>query len=256
MKIIRADLYRFFHSNKLIVTLILYILALYFCNFSDMIQFNEFLSVDTMIDSITESGWFREILYVISALPFTLCYCEDISNNYFLCINTRTNITSYARSKALVTILSTFFVSIAGLLMVIVLFSFNYPLYDPKSALQLNISGGYGTLTTGAFPFLFFFVRILLFASGSVLWAIIALFVSSYQPDYFLTTVMPFVSSYVIYRFVMNLPDILNIDYCISGYCVIDHAGIMYNFLYSMGYIWLAILIISTAFIQKLERSI
>lgn len=256
MKILRADFYRLFHSNRLFIALILYILAVYFCNYSDILQFNEFLSVDTLIDCITESGWFREILYIVSALPFVLCYCEDINNNYFLCITTRTNVTAYARSKVIVTILSTFFITILGFFLAIVLFAIKYPMYDSNAIEYLNISGAYGVLTLSKYPFTFFIVRIVLFASGSVLWSIISLYVSSYQPDFFLTAAMPFVSSYIIYRLTMNLPDMLNIDYCISGYGVIENVSVLYNFIYSLGYIWLIILVISISFVRKLERNV
>ena len=255
MEILRADIYRLFHSKRLLFTLVLYILVIYFCNISDILLFQEFISVDTLIDSITESGWFREVLYVVSALPFSQCYCEDIRNHYFINVNTRTTITSYAHSKAFVTIFSTFLVSVAGFFIAIFMLSMQFPLYDPNAAYSLNITGTYGVLTLGHYPFLFFLVRVILFASGNTLWAMISLFVSSYHPDFFLTAAMPFISSYLIYRFVMNLPDILNIDYCISGYSVIEKTGLFFNFIYSIGYIWLLIFIAAIGFTRKLERS-
>lgn len=255
MKVLRCDIYRLFNSNRLILAFIIYILVVHFCNYSDIFQSKEFMSVDYLIDCITESGWFRELLYVISAFPFVLSHCEDVKNHYILNIVTRTSITAYALSKTIVTIFSTFFISITGFIISIVLFSFLYPTYDPYAHSQLNLSGAYGVLTIGQFPFTFFVVRVLLFASGSSLWAIISLLVSSYKPDFFLTTAMPFISSYIIFRFAMNFSDFLNIDYCISGYRVIKNTSILYNFIFAMSYIWLLILIISIAFIKQLERN-
>lgn len=255
MNMLRADIYRLFYSKRLMFMVVLYVAAIFLCNYSDLFQFNEFLSVDTLIDSITESGWFREILYLISALPFTLCYCEDSAHNYMYHSLSRGTITAYARSKLIVTVSGTFLLSLTGFYLSILLLAMWFPLYDPNALNQLNISGGYGLLTLSSYPYTFFIVRVLLFSSGCALWSVITLFVSSYKPDYFLTTVMPFISSYIIYRLSMNLPDILNIDFCISGYGIIKNAGLVYNFLYAIGYIWLLIIIIGIFFIRRLERS-
>lgn len=255
MKMLRADTYRLFHSKRLLFVLMLYVAAIFLCNYSDLYQFNEFLSVDTLIDSITESGWFREILYLISALPFTLCYCEDSTHNYMYHSFSRGTITTYAHSKVIITVVGTFFLSLIGFSISISLLALWFPIYDPNAFTQLNISGGYGQLTLSPYPYTFFIARVLLFSSGCALWSIITLFISSFKTDYFLTTIMPFISSYIIYRLSMNLPDLFNVDFCISGYGVIKNASLLNNFLYAMGYIWLLITLVSIFFIRRLERS-
>ena len=253
--IYEPDLFRLFHTKKIIVSILGVILAVIAGNILEMKEQADFLTVDTIMDSFLDGGWYRNFIFVLGAVPFAVSYFEDKSHGFHRQMILRMGLEKYTSSKVKYTALSAFFVSFVGLWGAAGILSLffkpcYYELYH-----EVNYSLPYGNVAAEGKTMLFLFYRITLFSLGTAFWAVFALLLSVFKMEKMVIPTLPFIGSFCESRLRFFLPAWLLADACISGENLLPF-GILPNFLYGCCYLLLWICIFGVAFYFLVKRSI
>lgn len=114
----------------------------------------------------------------------------------------RTGVRRYAISKVLVSALSGFLTTFVGLALFVLIIRIKLPLSSDASA------GGsvYASLVEQGMPIQYFLFHITHFSLTAALFAVIAIWVSTYIPNKFVTIAAPLVIYFVTFRFTTQLP--------------------------------------------------
>lgn len=107
--IYEPDLFRLFHTKKIIVSVLGVILVVIAGNILEMKEQADFLTVDTIMDSFLDGGWYRNFIFVLGAVPFAVSYFEDKSHGFHRQMILRMGLEKYTSSKVKYTALSAFF---------------------------------------------------------------------------------------------------------------------------------------------------
>lgn len=251
---IKAEIYRVRCSRRLYLSFFLIVMGICVCNISDILDQSEFVTVTYIFDMVTLQGWFRELIFVLSAWPFAISYCEDCEHQFRKSIRVRTSEIHYAVSKAMVVMIGTFGFVVIACVTACVILSFRFPLTESQIGMQENWTGAYGLFLTGRNPILFLLIRIILFALGTVVFAMLSLAISSIRPDYYITICAPFVSSFICKRLDQILPGYFSIQACLSGELIFENAGLQINFGYSVLFLMMVSIFIGVFFLYTLHR--
>lgn len=253
---LRADEYRILHKQWMILGIIAVSAIICISNLSDILTGQPDLTVDQMIVQTTESGWFRNLLFSASAIPFVCSYCDDVEHKYREMMVMRMGVQSYAWSKFWYNALASFLASFLGFLFAAFLGSFFFDMYYYLSYGNMMVYGSvYKVLLAGKFPFLFLLVHVLIFSCGVVLWSSFALLSSTIWQDKLIVLAMPFVASYLAERLTISWPYMFNVDACISGYPIFEE-NIWGSMIYSISFLLFFSFLCGVLFVWRVEKSV
>lgn len=253
--ICQPDLFRLIHKKDMWISILAVIAVVVGSNITEMIVYKEFLTVDTIMDDFLYSGWFRNILFVVAAIPFSRSYCQDVSHGFRDAMVLKMGSERYAWSKVKYNAYSAFAVTLTGLLISAYFFSlFFEPCYYEVFG-EMNYTYFYGTLAAEGKTLLFVLTRSVLFSCGAALFSTFALLVSVWNPEPLVILAVPFIVSYVEGRFMFFVPSWMRIDNCVSGDVLIS-GGIAANFLYAICFMLLLIMVAGSIFVYQVKRSV
>lgn len=224
-------------------------------NLTELEQQWEFRTVDTIMDNFLYGGWYRNLVFVVAAVPFARSYCQDTVHRFRDAMVQKMGIFRYAWSKVCHTALSAFLVASTGLLLSALIFSvFCDPCYYEKFG-EMNYTYPYGMLAASGNTALYVVVRSMLFAMGAAFWSTFALVVSTWNPEPLTILAVPFIGSYIEERFLFFIPTWMQIAGCVRGEEIIP-AGIAVNFLYGICFMLLLIVLLGILFYYRVKRSV
>lgn len=254
----RADGYRLMRKPELwiaVIAVAVVAIGNTLPELSQMVQ-KEFLTVDKIIDNITTvGGWYRNLIFMIAAIPFAGSYCKDTEHHFREGMLWRAKGESYIWSKILWNGAASFFATFVGLFIAVVMFSFFQKFYYYDVGPQGDYFGIYTEILEAGHPFCFIFIRIVIFSIGSMFWSTAALTVSAWKQDILVVYATPFLASYILARIQNVMPEFINIDFCIAGRELIPYSWLS-NLLYGIFFLMFLTLVFGNIFAWKVKRSV
>lgn len=122
--IYRSDMFRLVHSNKFLFSIAGIVAIVLLSNVSEVLECQEFLAVDTIMDNFLYGGWYRNLLFIVAAYPFSRSYYQDTVHGFCGVMIQKAGILQYAGSKVWCTAFSAFTVTFSGLLLSAGIFGF------------------------------------------------------------------------------------------------------------------------------------
>lgn len=250
----RSDMFRLIHSYEFLFSIAGIVVIVLLSNVSEVLEYQEFLAVDTIMDNFLYGGWYRNLLFIVAAYPFSRNYYQDTVHGFCGAAIQKAGIYQYAWSKVWCTAFSAFAVTFSGLLVSAGIFSiFCVPCYYEKFG-EMNYTYPYGVLAAAGFTMLFLLVRSVLFSFGAAFWSVFALVTSTWRAEPLVILTAPFIGSYVESRFQFFLPPWMQVNACISGDELIV-SGIIANFAYGICFLWLLTVLLGILFFYRIKRS-
>lgn len=220
MGYIKADLKRCFTSIWFFIAVLGISLSYFFGDFGDLTANTSRFDVLSFMKISSSIGYFSELTILLSALPFTMSFCEDIENNYIKFLIMRGNSFKYALSKTIVCILSSLISVFLGKACVILFLTTKLPLVSKVTGnydVFINETFGY-LLINGKF-ILYFIVQIFFTAIICSMFSIIGLTITAYINNKFLAITAPIIIYFIFYQIsrAMDLPTYLSVNRLMSG---------------------------------------
>lgn len=251
----QPDLFRLIHGDRLWLSIAGIIVVVMGSNLTEVMENRDFLAVDTIMDNFLYGGWYRNLLFVVAAFPFSRSYYQDTMHGFRDTMVIKMGNFHYAWSKVWCTAGSAFAVTFSGLLLSSALFSLlAAPCYYEMFG-EMNYTYPYGMLAAGGNTVLFLVMRSALFSLGAAFWSTFALVCSTWTPEPLVILAVPFIGSYIESRFRFFVPSWMQIDACVSGDEMI-RGGIAVNFLYGMCFMLLLIVLLGILFFYRVRRSV
>lgn len=188
-------------------------------------------SVIYHIDIFLGLDSYRKIVAVLGALPFAANFSEEWNNSVTNNCVVKCGIKKYAFSNVLFCHITSLLTVFIGMMIFAGLYSFFIPFYefDPNPKVT-----PYGIFLDNGFPLIYMLARIFIFSASCAMWSVMGLLLSGFFPNKYIAVCSPFVASYIIERFTMQLPPFLNL-YPLSLSFMDEHINPLAAFLYSYG---------------------
>lgn len=245
---IRMDIQRAFCS-KLFIAGVLCTIGVCYLN----ISWDNMLSASVMyLVNGLAFGSQVQVLFVCGALPYAAAYLSDWNNGYIRLLVIRGNLRSYLRSKVLVTALSGFFSVLIGKLLFAGSLCLFYPLtsaFDAPEKIGIN-------LLYYIHPWAYFIGDALLYALAAAGFAVMALLVSGFILNTFVTLASPLVLFFAITSIyqIFHLPQGIDLNGLTMGYIYVYADSWQFTLLHII-IVWLIVILIAgKLFIWRAER--
>ncbi len=193
-----------------------------------------------------------QVLFVCGALPYATAYLNDWNNGYIRLLVIRGNLRSYLRSKVLVTALSGFFSVFIGKLLFVSSLCLFYPWtseFDVPDKIGVN-------LLYYIHPWAYFIGDALLYALAAAGFAVMALLVSGFVLNTFVTIASPLVLFFAITSIyqIFHLPQGIDLNALTMGYIYAYADSWQFTLLHII-IVWLIVILIAgKLFIWRAER--
>jgi len=193
-----------------------------------------------------------QVLFVCGAIPYATAYLNDWNNGYIRLLIVRGNLRSYLRSKVLVTALSGFFSVFIGKL----LFAGSLCLFYPWTS-EFDVPDKIGVnLLYYIHPWAYFIGDALLYALAAAGFAVMALVVSGFILNTFVTIASPLVLFFAITSIyqIFHLPQGIDLYALTMGYIYAYADSWQFTLLHII-IVWLIVILIAgKLFIWRAER--
>lgn len=198
------------------------------------------------------------IMYVlVAALPYAASFCADWNNQFIRPLLIRISWKSYTISKVTVCALSSAAAVALGEFLYIIFFCVQYPLVDPQGNMFENSTQlSYGFLLLEGHYITYFFCHILILATAAVFFSVLALSISAYLPNVFVTMASPVIAYYFLISLSYNLglPGWLDFNAIIKGDACMSSP--LLSILYTLCCIVLSSVFLGCLFARRLKRRI
>lgn len=218
-----ADLKRALFSYRFLISCVTYGLLL--CLNSPEEKYN---SAALNFYVMYNAGFFN-MFFICGAIPFSGCFAADARNGLFPYAIMRIGLKKYSATKIVVTYVSAFAVASIGSIILVLFLCCSSPL---EIGFFVDF-WGYDTLLGEQHYLQYFFVRIVLTSSIGASFAVIGLFLSSFDEQELTALVSPIVIYYVYNEFANwgMIPRPLNVSYLLFA-PINDNKSIYLNVLY------------------------
>lgn len=147
---------------------------------------------------MTHSFGFAQMLPVFCALPFATCFCTDWNNMFIKPCCVRGSTGAYAASKVLTCALAGAIAIGFGQILYLWILSLFLPIYSPDIEKNFSVPVFNDLVVGGNSVPLYFLYRILIWMAFFALFAVIALWISTYIPNVFVVLSTPVIIFFLI----------------------------------------------------------
>ncbi len=120
-------------------------------------------NVAYMLDLLLDLDTYRKIIPFFAAIPFAANYSNEylsgVSNFYIL----RSGIDNYISTNVIVNVISAFASTFAGLILYVLILSFNMPLYE---SIGNPTAAPYGVFLDIGFPIIYILIKVIIFSAS------------------------------------------------------------------------------------------
>lgn len=195
---LRSDIERSFYGPSFAIAVAGVVLSMLMGCTSEL-QYFKGQSMDVLtFFGMTHSFGFAQMLPVFCALPFATCFCTDWNHMYIKACCVRGSPGAYAASKVA---LSAFTGSIAiafGQIIYLWILSLAMPIYNPDIEKNFSVPVFNDLVSNGSYVPLYFLYRILIWAAFFALFAVIALWISTFIPNVFVVLSTPVIIYFLV----------------------------------------------------------
>lgn len=187
---------------------------------------------DTTIElsALLDISSMRKMIAVFGALPFAANFADEWTNRITIGCVSRCGIKRYAVSNAVMCFISSLVAVFLGMMLFTGVLSFFKPVFV-DSGNPMNILSE--TLLRGGAPWVYIMYRVFVFAASCAMWSVMGMMLTAFFPNKYVGLCAPFVASYILERFSMQLPPNFNLWYV--SLSNIGWENIWGQFFYSVG---------------------
>lgn len=160
------------------------------------------------IVSLLAFGSHIQLVFVCGAIPYAAAYLHDQEYGYIYSLVARSSLRSYLQSKVILTACSGFFAVFLGKILFVLMLLLRYPMVDGIPASEQGIA-----LWIDGKPWLYFAADAAIYAIAAAGFAVMALIVSHYTRNVFVTIMSPFVLYFMFSSLaqILQLPALLSV---------------------------------------------
>lgn len=199
---------------------------------------------------------FSMLSMIFATLPYATSFCTDWSNQFIRLSIIRTNIKSYGASKVLTSALAGGSAVALGEVLFILSLRLNLPLVNTQSPMFENAVAEpvYGILLSGGYFTAYFAAKILISFFAAAFFAVLALSISTYLTNVFVTFASPILSYYFLIKFFSNigLPEWFNLQTILFGYFAVGKP--FFSLLYSIFFVTLLCILMGILIVRQIQR--
>ena len=253
-KIIKTEIYRVIASPLFWISFIIIIVFCYMSCYEE-IRYIDTNDVEYIFDLMLGLGSFKNMIIFAASIPYMASFCSDWNNKFIQSVAIRSGVSSYAKSKLIVNIITTFLLVFLSLISFVLLLNLKMPLTYQDINSGVIISKPYGYILMGNSPIIYFIIRSFLISISAVFWCTVGLYISSYIPNNFVAISTPFISFYLLGEIGEFLPHFFNFRMLAYGFDVINK-GALITIIYTLVFFTVLTLIVGMLFIRNVKRRV
>lgn len=162
------------------------------------------------INVLLDISTLRKMIAIFGALPFAANFADEWTNHVTIGCVSRRGVKEYAVSNAVMCFISSLVTVFSGMMLFAGVQSFFKPVFI-DSGNPMNILSE--TLLRGGAPWVYITYRVFVFAASCAMWSVMGMTLTSFFPNKYVGLCSPFVASYILERFSMQLPPNFNLWY-------------------------------------------
>ena len=183
------------------------------------------------------SGIYRlYFLPVIAAIPYATSYCREYDKSIVLWTVSRSSKTNYTISKILINAFLSGICIMSGSVLFLTILQINLPFITEFNLHETAIQFPYANLLNSSRSFKYILnIAFRDFMLGSI-WSTIAISVSSYSPDKYVTILSPFVIKFLYIKFMkmIKISNSYRIDYWLAGSNIVKSENVTMLMLFTI----------------------
>lgn len=197
-------------------------------------------------------GSYVQMIFVCGAIPYATSYLSDLENGYIRFLVIRGDLSSYLRSKVIITALSGFVTVWIGKM----LFALSLRLVFPTVDKYTSMSDVGVDILYAVNPWAYIAADAVLYAIAAAGFAVMALFISSLIRNVFVTVMSPLVLFFMITSLqqIFNLPQGIELNGLLMGYIAVYEDSWQFTLLHIL-LVWIIVIfLVGKLFIWHAER--
>lgn len=199
---------------------------------------------------------FSMLSMIFATLPYATSFCTDWNNQFIRSTVIRTNIKSYGISKVFASALAGGSAVALGEILFILLLRLYLPLVNRESPMFENAvsDSAYGSLLSEGNFTAYFAAKILINFFAAAFFAVLALGISTYLTNIFVTFASPILSYYFFIKLtsIIGLPDWFNLKHVLFGTFPIGKP--IFSLLYSAFFVTLLCILMGILIVHQIQR--
>ncbi|HVJ50002.1 hypothetical protein [Desulfitobacterium sp.] len=199
---------------------------------------------------------FSMLSIIFATLPYAISFCTDWNNQFIRSAVIRTNIKSYGISKVFTTALAGGSAVALGEVLFILLLRLHFPLVDRQSPFFQNAASDqvYGSLLSGGDFTAYFASKILISFFAAAFFAVLALWISTYLTNVFVTLASPILSYYFLLIFTrrIGLPQWCDLQRVLYG--TFSAGKPVFSLLYSIFFLTFLCTLMGIMIVRQIKR--
>lgn len=182
------------------------------------------------LGAVLDISSMRKMIAVFGALPFAANFADEWTNHVTIGCVSRCGIKRYAASNVVMCFISSLATVFLGMMLFAGVLSCVKPVFkDSGNPMDILME----TLLRDGMPWEYIMYRVFVFAASCAMWSVMGMMITSFFPNKYVGLCSPFVASYIVERFSMQLPSNFNLWYVSVSY--LYWKNIWGQFFYSLG---------------------
>lgn len=166
--------------------------------------------VEMEINVILDISTLRKMIAIFGALPFAANFADEWTNHVTIGCVSRCGVKEYAVSNAVMCFISSLVTVFLGMMLFAGVQSFFKPVFiDSGNGMSILRE----TFLRGGAPWVYIMYRVFVFAVSCAMWSVMGMTLTAFFPNKYVGLCSPFVASYILERFSMQLPPNFNLWY-------------------------------------------
>lgn len=204
-------------------------------------EINMFLDVATL----------RKMIAIFGALPFAANFADEWTNRVTISCVSRCGVNKYAVSNVVMCFISSLVTVFSGMMLFASVLSFFKPVFIDTGN-PMNILSE--TFLRGGAPWVYIMYRVFVFAVSCAMWGVMGMMITAFFPNKYVGLCAPFVASYIVERFSMQLPPNFNLWYV--SLSNLSWENVWGQFFYSVGLFTLLAAACGLVFVIMVKRRV
>lgn len=196
----------------------------------------------------------QELVLILCAVPYAICFCSDWRNNYIRPSVMRTSPGCYAVSKCIACACAGGAALFLGRLLFVLALMLKYPMAD-ANGLQNMTDGAYQSLLSQHNYFLFLVLVVLVDSLQGTFFSLLALCISTWIPNVFVALFSPLLAFYFVINLfsgILKIPVWLRFELIFNNYFALG--GMLTTFLYQLFFALVICIIFTLLFVHGVKR--
>ncbi|MGO4929323.1 hypothetical protein ACTQ5J_12100 [Fundicoccus sp. Sow4_F4] len=254
MRLIYIEMKKYLITKWSLISLVLVAVIFVVTMYS---QFNPDSSITYLVEMFIGLSHAKKLFIVAITIPLARLYVDDVNHRHLVYVLNRTSILKYVSSKMLMSFLGAFVLSLGAFVVVMcLLLLMRIPMLTNIDQIRLIQEGFYPELIEAGRTLFVVFTYAWNYSLSVAFWNTTGLLFSSYIPNNFIPYISPFVISYYVETFSLQLPTGVNIYKLGRSHQVFHEQSIWLNQLYITAVFLVLTSLVGYLFYRQVRRKV